>query len=274
MTFRDTVLAELRRARGIDFAGYDGAMLARRIAARMARLQIAEKESYIEKLRNDPAETDHLIDAISINVSSFFRNPLTFEIMAQDILPQIAGSKKRSGSKDLRIWSAGCAAGEEPYSVAILVDQLCDRENCRLEPHIFATDIDTGALQAAVEGIYPKERLAHAKLGVVEKYFSRDGDSYRIAHSIKKMVWFSQDDLTSVKTVAPSESIFGSFDLILCRNVLIYFSPELRAAVFTKLHKALNRDGYLVLGDSEFLDSELEPQLEIIDRRNRIFRKR
>ncbi len=119
--------------------------------------------------------------------------------------------------------------------------------------HIFATDIDANALKTAAEGVYPRESFENTKLGILGEHFTAVGEGYRIRTFIRKMVWFSQDDLTSPHRFAPKHSIFGTFDLVFCRNVLIYFSLELQDRVLDKLFKSLDKGGYLILGESESL---------------------
>ncbi|MFC1614375.1 CheR family methyltransferase [Gemmatimonadota bacterium] len=269
----DKILAELKQTRGIDLSGYRRSMLERRLCARMAQLQLNDSKAYLEQLRSDPAEYTHLVDCILINVSSFFRNPLVFEIIAQSILPSIIERKRIEGSNELRVWCAGCAEGEEAYSIAILTHQVLEREERDWIPYIFATDMDSDALRQAEKAIFPRASLENTKLGILDKYFTNQGNFYEVRPFIRKMVRFSQCDLTSPKTVAPAESVFGTFDLVLCRNVLIYFTREVQERIFTKLYKSLAKDGYLILGEAEALDREIQSVFRTIDSLNRIFIK-
>lgn len=269
----DAVLAELRKSRGIDLSGYRRSMLKRRLAARMARLRCDDPTEYLARLQSDPSECDHLIDAIAINVSSFFRNPIVWEILAQSVLPEILERKRQAGHQEIRVWSAGCAAGEEAYSAAILIHRALKGELADWRPHIFATDIDNNALKAAAEGIYPRESFKNTKLGILDEYFTAVKRGYRLRPFIRKMVWFSHDSLTSPHGFAPKESVFGSFDLVFCRNVLIYFSLELQEAVLDKLIRSMDNGGYLLLGESESLTRKTQPRLAKVDGRNRIYLK-
>ncbi len=269
----DAVLAELRESRGVDLGGYRRSMLQRRLAARMAQTRCDDPAAYLARLRADPAEGDGLIDAIAINVSSFFRNPIVWEILAQTVLPEILQRKRQAGNNEIRVWSAGCAAGEEAFSAAILIHRALKDELADWRPYFFATDLDTNALNAAAEGVYPRERFENTKLGVLDDYFTACNGGYRIRPEIREMVWFSQDDLTSPHRFAPKESIFGDFDLVLCRNVLIYFSLELQQRVLDKLTKSLDNGSYLVLGESESLVGIDSSRFIEVDGKNRIYMK-
>ena len=183
-------------------------------------------------------------------------------------------SKRQDGSHEIRIWSAGCAGGEEAYSVAILLQQALAADEDDWSPLIFATDIDPAALEQAATGLYPRTQLQETRLGVVDEFFTPEDGGYRIRPFIQRMVRFSCDDLAAPHTFAPAESIFGGFDLVLCRNVLIYFSAALHDAVLAKLHRCLGTRGYLVLGEAEALGVGMGSRFDGLDARNRIYQKR
>ncbi len=270
------ILACLKQTRGIDFSHYRPRMLGRRVAARLAKLGMDDYALYLQRLENDPAECDELIDVIAINVSSFFRDPIVIEIMSQKILPEMIEKKSHLGVRELRVWSAGCAAGEEIYSLAICIKEALKKSdktwanwtNC-----LFGTDIDNSALQRAAKAVYPRESLLETKLGVVDKYFEPLAENFMLKLAIRSMVHFSQDDLTSEKTDSPAESVFGEFDLIFCRNVLIYFNRDLQLRVLSKFLRSLVPGGYLVLGSSETLTEEIAPWFKVVDSHNKIYQK-
>jgi len=271
----DKILKKLYKAKGVDFSDYKPCCLKKRLSARMEMLQINDPAQYFEYLCQNPSESDHLLNIFAVRVSSFFRNPVVFELIAQKILPKIITCKKNSGVRQIRVWSAGCASGEEAYSIAILIYEALIHEN-REEwyPLIFGTDISEESLAMAEAGVYKREALENTKIGIFDKYFFSDCNRYyRISPFIQNMVRFSKDDLASRERFAPADSVFGSFDLILCRNVLIYFSSKLQKRVFNNLYKALDNKGYLVLGDSESLITLTEEKLITLDSRNRIFQK-
>lgn len=270
--FLDRVLTELSHARAIDLSGYRRSMLERRLEARLTLLNISEPAAYLERLRAEPAELDALIEAVSINVTTFFRNPVFWEILGQSVVPSIVEHKQATRSREIRIWSAGCASGEEAYSLAILVHEVLGDELEEWKTHIFATDLSEQALKTAARGIYPRERLESTRLGILERYLTANNGAYEVHPFVRRMVWFSRDDLTSTR-MAPVASIYGSFDLVLCRNVLIYFARPLQRRVLDKLTRSIAAGGYLALGESELVEKNNDYGLTVVDRRNRIYQK-
>ncbi len=264
----DALLEVVHENTGTDLTGYRRSTLSRRISQRLSRFDI-DAHQYLGVCRNSKDECGKLIDAVAINVSSFFRDSGVFETIASRVLPDLI-----PGKREFRVWSAGCAAGEEAYSVAILIQDVLERvPNADLQPIIFATDIDEEILKKAEAAYYPRESLKDTKLGIVDTYFSPVKDGFALDPKVKQKVHFSVDDLLSTETVAPPDSIYGSFDIILCRNVLIYFSPKHQKQVLKKLYDSLAQGGYLVLGDSEELSRELKSRFNTYDAGNRIYRK-
>lgn len=270
----EAVLAELRRARGLDLSDYRRTTLERRLAARMANLRLKDPGEYLPRLRSDPSECDRLIETIEIKVSSFFRDPLIFEFLDHRVLPQIMERHRRDHTRQIRVWTAGCAAGEEAYSVAILLAQALEDEDFPWLPYICATDISSEALEAAQTGRYRRESLETTQLGILDRCFRPTAKGFEVIPEIRRMVHFSRDDLTSRHSFAPADSVFGSFDLVLCRNVLIYFFLDLQQMVLEKLYRVLNPGGVLVLGLSESLPPQMGSRLTVIDRLLRIYQKR
>ncbi|MCP4350758.1 MAG: protein-glutamate O-methyltransferase CheR [Desulfobacterales bacterium] len=270
--FVNEILEEIYKARGLNFNDYRNAP-EKEIASRMAKLQINDPCIYLERLRTDPSECDCLIDSVSINVSSFFRNPVVFEIIAQKVLPFVIDKKTCAKTGEIRVWSAGCAAGEEACSIAILIREALGEKIIEWRPFIFATDISARALDTAKKGIYNRKSLENTKLGILDKYFIAKDDKYEVNPVIREMVSFSLDDLTSKDRFAPTESIFGTFDIVLCRNVIIYFSRDIQERLFHKLYRSMDKGGFLILGASESLNPETEARLITSDRINRIYQK-
>ncbi len=245
------ILEYLNEKRGFDFTGYHQPMLARRIGQRLTATACKGFREYLTYLQQNHGEFDHLIDIITINVSRFFRDTLTFELLADRILPAIIQEKAAAQDHSLRVWSAGCAKGEEPYSLAILIHELLCKEDVAMHRHIFATDIDGGALKDAEQAVYPLTSVEHIKHRLLTKYFTPEGPSFRLIPEIKQLVQFSFYDMLDKKHSVPPESVFGNFDLVFCRNVLIYFNSECQEAIFERLYHALARNSYLILGESE-----------------------
>ena len=245
------ILDYLMEKRGFDFSGYHPAMLARRIGHRVADLNCKDFNDYLFHVKNNPDETDRLLDVITINVSRFFRDTLTFELLADRILPAIVLEKARRQDPSLRIWSAGCAMGEEPYSVAILIHELLRKEGLMMNLHMFATDIDAKILEGAAKAVYPLSSVENIKYRLLARYFTPAGDCFRLVPEIRDQVNFSLYDMLDKKHMVPPESIFGNFDLVLCRNLLIYFNTDYQDTLFAKLHHALAPNGILILGEAE-----------------------
>ncbi|MBF0625076.1 MAG: protein-glutamate O-methyltransferase CheR [Magnetococcales bacterium] len=266
----DALIGQVWETTRCDLGRYDHTLLRRRIAERIAETALAGPQDYLTWLQQDAAECRQLVNLMAVQVSAFFRNPVVFELIDQQVLPELIARKQAHGQTGLRVWSAGCCSGEEAYTIAMLIHrQLQDRAG-----HVFATDIHPDTLEYARAGIYPPDRLDAVKLGLLKRYFVPHGQDFQVDGVIRDMVHFSYHDLTIPDLGTPTDSVFGTFDLILCRNVLIYFSPEHRRHILRQLHDSLDRGGYLVLGEAEFLAGDMEARFDAMDRRNRIFRKR
>lgn len=246
-----SILDVLRERRGFDFAGYPPAMLARRIELRFAPTGCADFGAYCEHLATRPEELDRLVETITISVSQFFRNPLDFELLAGRILPALVREKCADPQPALRVWSAGCARGEEPYSVAIVLDEILRREKLALDRHIFATDIDASVLADAANGVYDTEAVENVKYSQLAAHFTPEGDGFRLRPEIRRQVTFSRYDLLDRARRVPPDSVYGHFDLVLCRNLLIYYNADYQDVIFAKLHAALAPGAYLMLGEAE-----------------------
>lgn len=250
------LLHKVFEERGLDFRAYNKTMLRRRLARRLLALKTESYREYARMLDTHPEEYKELFDSLTISVSHFFRNPLTFEFLYQVILPEMITHKEQSRDAMIRVWSAGCAHGEEPYSVAILLAELLGERLKDYRVTIYATDIDTDALGMAKMGEYAEDSILEVKKGFLNKYFHHKNGKYQVGADIKTLIDFGFHDLTSEKVVVPSQSVFTNFDLILCRNVLIYFNRELQKRVINNLKTALDERGYLILGEAETLATD------------------
>jgi chemotaxis methyl-accepting protein methylase len=269
-----SILDYLFTERGLDFSGYRPAMVERRIRQRLGATSSADFKEYLSYIQSDADELDHLIDVMTINVSQFFRDTLTFELIAGKILPAVILEKTRARDHSLRIWSAGCAKGEEVYSLAILIKELLDREGIMVNLHIFATDIDKSALAAAENALYPLASIENIPYRLLTKYFTREGESFRITPEIREMVTFTHYDMLDKKHSVPQESVFGNFDMVFCRNLLIYFNAEYQEIIFEKLYHSLAENGYLVLGEAETPAMKFLNDLNRVSDFSPIYRKR
>lgn len=267
------ILTLLKEQRCCDFSGYRMSMLERRIQKRVYSTKNKNLDDYFEYLELHPNELENLFDVLTINVSSFFRNSLAFEFISKIIIPELYLDKTKEKDNSLRIWSAGCSFGEEPYSMAILINEFLEKEESLIQSTIFATDIDKKALKRASLGSYDVNSISEVKHGLLNKYFSKGGDNYKIDSQIKNKVQFSFYDLLDKNHLVPPDSIFGGFDIVLCRNVLIYFEPEYQKIIFNKLYKSLNKNGTLILGEAEVPIDEFKNKFRRDNKCCKIYKK-
>ncbi|OYT42057.1 MAG: hypothetical protein B6U86_01145 [Candidatus Altiarchaeales archaeon ex4484_43] len=257
---------KIMRARGFNCNCYKESSLKRRIRIRMNANNIHSYSEYIKFLTGNEEEYDKLIDTLTVNVTEFFRDPETYDKINVIVLPELTSRKRKEGRKIIRIWCAGCASGEEPYSIAILLREYLGDKIDDFIIFIRATDIDEKSLELARKGEYKSDVLKNMKKYFIRKYFERINDSYRIKDSIRNMVRFEKHDIISGKAQR-------YFDMILCRNVLIYLSRDTQRDIFEMFHRALNNKGYLIIGKTETMHEQMANKFELIDLSERIYRK-
>lgn len=262
------ILEYVRELRGVDFNAYRGSTIKRRFDLRLSSTRMHDYASYQKFIKENPAEIDALIDSILINISHFFRNPFVFEALREIVLPELFDAFK---DDILRIWCAGCARGEEAYSVAILANEIVKKETPGTKIFIIGTDIDRKALEDGKKAMYKADSVLEVKKDYLDKYFIVKDGFYHLKDEIRSLVTFAYHDITTRTT--PREGIFSDYHLILCRNVVIYFNRELSAGVFNSFTKFIKQNGYLVLGEAENI-SQTNRDYEEILQRAKIFRKR
>jgi len=270
----EKILKHLNKKRGFDFSGYRVPMIERRAGKRLSASKCKDYDEYLHFIREHPDELDNLVDVLTINVSRFFRNSLSFEYIAERILPVIVHEKKKSADPCLRIWSTGCSMGEEPYTIAILINEIFEKEDLSLNLNIFATDIDCRALKKAKEAVYSFESIKDVKYRLLTKYFKTQGESFILIPEIKEAVTFAFYNMLDKKSYAPPESIYGDFDMVFCRNVLIYFNTQYQDLIFDKLYRALARHGYLILGEAEKPSIKFQTHFKKVTECCHIYQKR
>lgn len=229
---------------GLDLARYKPAFIKRRLDRRMRILNISEYSQYLLTLRDNRKEFEEIFTSLSINVTNFFRDSTVFDRFQLSILPKILSDL---GGDKIRIWSAGCASGEEPYSIAMMFKQSTEKLS-NLKVEIIANDVNKFAIEFAQRGIYPAKSVKSLPSNVISINFQKriNGDNnveYEVKPSIKNMVTFKVGDILS--------DTMQYFDVIFCRNVLIYYEKEAQELIFTKFYKGLKEKGYLVLGMDE-----------------------
>lgn len=245
---------------GEDFNSYAQALAEKRITERAAQLRLPDLSQYAAALRQEPAEPALLARMLRIRFSSFFRDPLQFELLGSLVIPSML--MQAQGSGYFRAWSAACAAGEEACSLAIIIAEALQLLESKTRVQIFATDIAEDALAEARLGSYLPASVEAVTLRRINTYFSHDTFTYRIDPKILAMITYSRHDLLDPHTYAPPESLFGGFDLISCRNFLMYLDPEGYHRVFDNLFRALNPGGVLLLGKAESVPERYRPYLE------------
>jgi len=258
------VCAVLRARTGHDFSGYKDKTVARRVQRRMQVLQLDSVPEFLERLRKDPAEVEALLQDLLIGVTNFFRDPQAFAALEKEVIPHLFEGK---GADDtVRVWVPACSTGEEAYSIAILLREHMSRGQSAPKLQIFASDIDEPALAMARLGRYPAAIAGDISPDRLERYFVREDGTYRITSDLREICLFSGHNLLR-------DAPFSRLDLISCRNLLIYLTPELQNRVIPLFHYALNKRGYLVLGSSENLTRHGR-LFSTVDKPHRIFRRR
>ncbi|MDP3897248.1 MAG: chemotaxis protein CheB, partial [Mesorhizobium sp.] len=258
-------IIELLRARtSHDFTLYKPGTLQRRIERRMAlaSLDADKMNHYLEILQSDPVELDLLSKDLLINVTSFFRDPEVFGVLAEKIIPEIVSNA--TPDRPLRIWIAGCSTGEETYSLTLLFREAMAAANSTAKLQVFASDVDPDAVAIAREGLYPKTIESEVTPERLARFFSREENGYRVLSELRAAVIFTVQDVLA-------DPPFSRLDLVSCRNLLIYLGPVAQAKVISLFHFALREGGILLLGNAETIGNP-EGRFEPISKSHRIYR--
>src|SRR3989440_5006465 len=255
----ETLIEYLRDTRGFDFTGYKRASLLRRVTLRCSELGIDNFRAYLDYLQVHTDEFAALFNKILINVTEFFRDKEAWDFLREKIVPRIL---KKTG--DIRVWSAGTASGEEPYSAAILFCEALGEETFVDRVKIYATDVDEEVLSKARTGYTDKE-LASMDDGLKSRYFEHQGQRFVFRAALRRTIIFGRHDLTQ-------DAPISRLDLLICRNTLIYFTAEAQGRILARFHYALNDDGYLFLGRAEMLLTHTA-LFTPVDLKERIFSK-
>ncbi len=254
----------LRERVGHDFSGYKPSTIRRRIERRMNMHEIKDVRDYLSYLQQNPHELDTLFKELLISVTSFFRDPEAFEMLADSALSALMSA--RPDSYTLRSWIPGCATGEEVYSLAILMRELMGTMKKPFEIQIFGTDLDKEALDFARNGQYPDEIAANISPERLEHFFMREDSGYRIRKDIREMIVFAEQNIIK-------DPPFTKLDLISCRNLLIYLNADLQKRLLPVFHYALKPGGLLLLGPSETIGGFTE-LFDVVDKKWKIFRRK
>ena len=245
-----------------DFKLYKRPTIIRRLTRRMAFLDCKSLSDYIGLLKEDTNEVSLLCKEFLVGVTKFFRDRDAFEELRVKVIPEIINSK--SATDTVKIWVAACSTGEEVYSIAILIKEHFNRVKTDLDVKIFASDVNKESTDFASKGCYPQSIANDIPKEFLEKYFIKEGDKYKVVPQLRKMIVFSQHDLLK-------DPPFGKLDLISCRNMLIYVSPQLQRRIMAVFHFSLNLGGYLFLGPSEHI-GELKDNVIEVNRKWNIYK--
>jgi chemotaxis protein methyltransferase CheR len=259
----DTILSMWR---SIRMSSYKDKCMKRRVAIRIRSTSCRDAAEYCALLKQSPRELDLLQKALTIHVSQFFRNPSMFDKLRKDVLPGIFSTCEKTGAGKVRIWCLGCAGGEEPFSLAILLREHFSKELRKVETIIHGTDIDADTIRAAQKAEYIEDRLKEVSAELKDRYFRHSGSCFRLVSELREMVTFVQGDITN-----PAEYV--SSNLVVCRNTLIYFTRLEQEKILHGVADILPAGGILVLGKSETLVGGVRQRFEAICPVERIYRR-
>jgi len=254
----------VHKKRGLNLSYFKPAFLSRRIGVRMKMLNMTSSSQYAELLNSDLDEVGTLYDSLSINVTKFYRDKKVWQVFGNKIIPDLLKDSKISEKS--RIWSCGCASGEEPYSLAIMFSEALDNPKNKIK--IQATDINSHALRNAKKGVYTVDNLKNLDALLITKYFKKiDSTKYQVIDEIKDLVSFNLADITTFP--------ISYLDVIFCRNLLIYYGKEAQDLIFKKFFTVLKPNSYLVLGMDETLwGHKLQNSFLSLHPRDRIYQKK
>lgn len=263
----ERLLNEVFKERDIDFLHYRENLIERRIATRLRATRCLTYPDYIHFLKGNREEMDALLDALTIHTTQFFRDIRVFEVIKEKIIPQLFTSGVLEKRKTVRLWSCGASGGEEATTMLILACEYLKENIDQTQFYVYGTDIDRWSIEKAKDGVYEEYEFKDMPQELIDKYFVAMGNRrYWRKKELNKYLFFRQQDVIRDEPVK-------SVDMILCRNMFIYFKRELQDWCLKKFYNALNKDGFLVLGLTESLGSAFSGRFAEVDRQNRIYRK-
>ncbi len=259
----ESLLEFLRDGRGFDYTSYRRLSLMRRFEKRMQAVRAATYEDYKDYLETHPEEYAELFNTILINVTGFFRDKEAWDLLAAEVLPSVLEAK--GDEQPIRVWSAGCASGEEPYTMAMLLFEVLGGDGFRKRVKIYATDVDDEALAEAREALFTPKQLDNVPADLRERYFPEVNERYQFRSDVRRAVIFGRNDLLH-------DAPISRVDLLICRNTLMYFSPPAQERILANFSFALQPDGFLMVGKAEALQSRTH-LFEPYDLKRRVFVK-
>ena len=262
-TTLEALLEFVRHTRGFDFTGYKRSTIQRRVAKRMSAVGAERYDDYVDHLALHPEEFAELFNTLLINTTDFFRDPQAWEYLATEIAPQLLAA--RGPDAPLRVWCAGCASGEEPYTIAMVLARAIGDPSFRERVKIYATDIDEQALDQARRGAYLPRQIEDVPHDALDRFFERTDQRYVFRKDLRRSVIFGRNDLVQ-------DAPISRIDLLVCRNTLMYFNAEMQSRILRRFHFGLDDDGYLLLGKSEMLITHTD-LFAPVELKRRVFRK-
>lgn len=261
------LLRIIRERYKVDLSQYKETPLIRKMGVRLRLCRCLTFEKYLKLIEKDPQELERMVNSLTINVTTFFRNPQTYRVIREEVLPLIYQYRQSSPIKMARFWSIGCSSGEEPYSVAMMVKELSQTSLKNFQAMIYATDVDEGILKMAQSGLFPKMKMTKLPGPFRQKFFVEISErQYKIRDDIRKMVLFKKHNLIQ-------DPPFRRIDLILFRNVMIYFTAALQQKILRDLYQCLNPGGFLILGKVESPPGDLRESFIPFNLKEKMYRK-
>lgn len=262
----ERLISKVNDERGLDLGQYRRPYLERRVAARMRNLELHSYRQYVDFLGQNPDEYARLLDSLTINVTEFFRDRVVWDLLRQRVIPDLLREKRRGRNRTIRVWSAACATGEEPYSAAMCLLDALGGDSSDYLLSVLGTDLDPRVLEIAEDGRYSAEKLRHVPPDFQVRYVDADETGFQVSPDIRKLVRFRQCNLFDG---APTRAV----DVLLCRNIFIYLDRGQQELVLDSFWGSLTRGGYLILGRSEKLSRDAAARFEAVEGKERIYRR-
>lgn len=236
---------------GLNTAQFDEQFLLQCLQNRYHALKLPSIDHYQIYLKGNKTEVALLKTLLYNGYSIFFRNPITFSVLEKIIIPSIIAKNKNTHKKEIRIWSAACGAGQEVYTLAMILENYYAANNIPPNYRIFATDIDEKRLNEAQIGAYASSLVQNVSLKNINQWFTKVNNTYVVHEKLRQNINFSKFDLLNQSAQCPEASIYGEFDLVIFANILFYYKPEFRIIILSKCKHCLSKDGYLITGETE-----------------------
>lgn len=253
-------------------SNFDNDFIYSSLKSRVKNLELKDTKEYFSYLKNNTNEVNLFIQSLYVHYTDFFRNSLSFAILEKIILPELFQKKKLSKDNEIRIWSVATASGQEAYSISMLCFEIKNLLNSEIKFSIFATDLIESQIKKSQIGVYNKSNIKNLTINRLNEHFTVKNECYSINPSLKENIKFSIFDLTDVNCIVPDNCVFGSYDIIFCSNVLIYYNQKIRNQIINKLINSLSNNGYFICDDSETLLIN-NPGLKLAFPKSSIFQK-